>query len=188
MTSAHDVATYFVGRATEDGSLITHLKLQKLCYYAQGYSLALMNEPMFSEPIEAWEHGPVVRALYDDYKKYRRSPIPAAAAPPEIEPWRTKILDMVHRRFGWMSAWELRNRTHAEVPWREAWNSEDPNPELSNHSMKAFFRSTLRGERLTPEAADKEAVLDWINRNDELRAEVARGRAEISAGRGIRWD
>lgn len=188
MTTAYDAAAFFISCATQDGNLITHLKLQKLCYYAQGYSLALMGESMFTEPIEAWEHGPVVRAVWDRYKQYGKRSIPRSDELPEIEPWRLKILAMVHRRYGWMSAWELRNRTHDEMPWRHAWLSEESNAELSHDAMRAFFRSTLRGERLAPEADDKETVLDWIKGNDELRAEVEKGRAEIAAGRGIRWD
>ena len=39
MSSVHDAAQYFIRRAHEEGNLITHLKLQKLCCYAQGYSL-----------------------------------------------------------------------------------------------------------------------------------------------------
>lgn len=188
MSSVHDAATYFICRASEDGNIITHLKLQKLCYYAQGYSLALMGAPMFSDPIEAWEHGPVVRAIWNRYKQYRKSPIPAPDQLPEIERWRAKTLETVHKRYGWMSAWELRNRTHDELPWRDAWHSEDPNAELTHDSMRTFFHSALRGERRPPEPVDKEAVLDWINRNDELRKEAAKGRAEILAGRGVRWD
>ena len=186
MSSVHDAAQYFIQRAHEDGNLITHLKLQKLCYY-EGYALALLNEPMFEEEIEAWEHGPVVRTLYDEYKQYRRRPIPALVEPPEMEPWRGRILEMVHQRFGWMSAWELRNRTHAEVPWRESWNSNEPNPELSNVAMRDFFRSTLRGERVPPPPVAKTKVLEMLKNNDDLRKAAARGRSELRAGQGIPW-
>ena len=187
MSTAHDTAAYFIWRASEDGNLITHLKLQKLCYYAQGYALALMGEAMFAEPIEAWEHGPVVRVLYDEYKQFRRSPIPPGDEPAEIEPWRTRILEMVHQRFGWMSAWELRNRTHAEVPWRESWHSDEPNPELSNVVIRDFFRSTLRGERMHPPPVAKAKVLEMLKENDELRKAAAKGRSELRTGRGIPW-
>ena len=64
-------AKYFLAQASEDaGDLISNLKLQKLVYYAQGFHLALYDEPLFLEAIEAWTHGPVVPDLYRHYKKY----------------------------------------------------------------------------------------------------------------------
>lgn len=188
MTTVHDVATFFIARASEDGNLLTHLKLQKLCYYAQGYSLALIGEAMFSEPIEAWEHGPVVRALYDEYKQFRKRPIPADAGPPELESWRTRVLEMVHQRFGWMTAWELRNRTHAEIPWREAWLSNEVDAELSNESMREFFRTSLSGERRQPKPADRALVMQRLAQNRDLREATAKGRDEVASGRGRRWN
>ena len=73
LPSVNAVADYFLLKipcGTGDG--ITNLKLQKLVYYAQAWSLALRNgTPMFSEPIEAWASGPVCRPLYRRFKKYR---------------------------------------------------------------------------------------------------------------------
>ena len=55
---------------------ITHLKLQKLLYYAQGVFLSMNNgNKLFSERIMAWEHGPVVKEVYDYFKSYGRSEI-----------------------------------------------------------------------------------------------------------------
>ena len=187
MSSVHDAAQFFIQRAHEDGNLITHLKLQKLCYYAQGYALALLNEPMFEEEIEAWEHGPVVRALYDEYKRYRRNPIPPPDGEFEMEPWRKKMLEMVHQRYGWMPAWELRKQTHLESPWQEAWLSDDPRPVLSMQSMKVFFRTILRGQRLPAAPIAKSELLKIIKEDDALREATARGRADLRGGRKTSW-
>lgn len=60
---ALDVAKYFLflARNREAGDTISNLKIQKMLYYAQGYSLALFNKPLFDDRIEAWKHGPVVK-------------------------------------------------------------------------------------------------------------------------------
>ncbi len=188
MSTVRDIADYMLHRAEEDGLIVTHLKLQKLCYYVQGYSLALLSRPMFEAPIEAWEHGPVVRELYDEYKRYGKAPIPAPSAPPEIEPWRLKILEEVHRRFGWMTAWDLRNRTHDELPWREAWFDSQHNAALSSQSMRDFFRDELKHCRRPPEPVDKKKVIALLERDDDLRDQVNRARRELDAGRGEHWD
>ncbi|MFU7502447.1 MAG: Panacea domain-containing protein [Candidatus Tisiphia sp.] len=55
----------------EAGDTITQLKLQKLIYFAQGVSLALLDRPLFNEEIEAWKQEAVVRVLqkiFDNFK------------------------------------------------------------------------------------------------------------------------
>ena len=54
---------------------LTHLKLQKLLYFLNGWYLAIHGEPVIDEPFEAWPYGPVVRDLYDELKKYGSAPI-----------------------------------------------------------------------------------------------------------------
>ena len=48
MVSVHDVARYFLSLADDEaGDLLSNLKLQKLCYYAQGFRLALSGKPLY---------------------------------------------------------------------------------------------------------------------------------------------
>jgi uncharacterized phage-associated protein len=51
---AHEVAQAFLAFCNEYGDTLTNLKLQKLLYYAQGWYLAMHDEPLFDEPLEAW--------------------------------------------------------------------------------------------------------------------------------------
>ena len=46
MMKVKDVASYFLAKqdTEETGELISNLKIQKLCYYTQGFSLAINNE------------------------------------------------------------------------------------------------------------------------------------------------
>ena len=43
-------------------------KLQKLCYYAQAWSLAWTEKSLFDEDFEAWANGPVCRELFYAHK------------------------------------------------------------------------------------------------------------------------
>jgi uncharacterized phage-associated protein len=43
---------------------LTHLKIQKLLYFAQGWHLAYFDFPLFEDPVEAWKYGPVVTSVY----------------------------------------------------------------------------------------------------------------------------
>lgn len=62
--SVFDVAAYIL----EVRGPMSMGKLQKLIYYCQAGSLVWDGRPMFDEPIEAWESGPVVRSLYEAHR------------------------------------------------------------------------------------------------------------------------
>jgi uncharacterized phage-associated protein len=138
MASALDVAKYFLRFSDEEsGDLISNLKLQKLIYYAQGFHLALFDRPLFDEPVEAWQHGPVVPDVYHAYKEHGGQGIP-----PPIESdfscftnEQKEVLDEVYAVYGQFSAWKLRNMTHEESPWRDT----PSNMVITPERMKAFF-------------------------------------------------
>lgn len=123
MPTAMDVAQYFLAAlGTDAESDITNLKLQKLCAYAQAFSLAFLGEPLFREPLEAWTHGPVVPPLYEAFKKNGSNPIPPTEGLSENfarEPFTDKqkfVLDWIKNRYGSLSAWTLRERSHLDFP------------------------------------------------------------------------
>src|SRR5262245_17472647 len=67
--SAHDVAAELRRRMPSVGTK----KLHKLLYYCQGHHLASQSEPLFAEPIGAWDMGPVVERLWRD-ERYQLEP------------------------------------------------------------------------------------------------------------------
>lgn len=105
---------------------ITNLKLQKLLYYAQGISLAMYNTPLFVEDIEAWQHGPVVREVYNRYSTFKGRPIEIQTNNEdeqlitELEQNKVanEILNTTYKNFAIYTAWRLRNMTHEDgSPW-----------------------------------------------------------------------
>lgn len=142
MLTATTVAEYFLSK-TEDGAGegITNLKLQKLVYYAQGFSLAIFGHPLFEEDIEAWAHGPVVPELYRNYKIYGSESIPPPSRFDDscIDVDDASLLDEVYEVFGQYSAWKLRDMTHAEPPW-----TTTPTSEVIPHAvLKEYFETRL---------------------------------------------
>ena len=84
MANVHDVAKFFIDLAQkreqqQRGDLVTNLRLQKLLYFAQGWSLARYGKPLFDAPIEAWKFGPVVREVYNEYSANRANGISSDA-------------------------------------------------------------------------------------------------------------
>jgi len=127
MADVIDVANYILEisrEESEDGEyeLISHMKLQKLIYFCQGYSLALYGKPLFPEPIEAWTHGPVCPKLYHILKGYGSLPITASIDPEKIKlnEHERHLIGMVYDTYGQYSASCLRKITHEEGPWKNA--------------------------------------------------------------------
>lgn len=144
MYSAEDVAEYLIWRANEDadfGENISNLKLQKLLYYAQGFHLVLAGGPLFSEPIKAWKHGPVVECVYHKYKHHGASAIPTPADydPGRIDPETQSLIEDVYGVYGQYSAWGLRNLTHQEPPWQ---NTPDSHT-ISHEALSRFFSTQV---------------------------------------------
>lgn len=146
---AQDVGRYFLYLANQEKKPITNKKLQKLVYYAQAWSLVLNNKKLFSEPIEAWVHGPAVRSLYMQYKKFGFEPIME-----EVKSYALKIsgntkelLDSVWKIYGKMDAGYLEMLTHSEKPWQEAreglQSSESSDNEISLKMMKSYYAEKL---------------------------------------------
>lgn len=145
MATVFDVADYFLAKTDPElGDVMTNLKLQKLVYYAQGFSLALHNKPLFAEHLEAWEHGPVCPALYAKYKRskssmaiYPKMTLKDAGNP--FTPRQRKLLDDVYKTYGCFAAWTLREISHQDTAWHNAY----PNGIISHSAMKTSCLARL---------------------------------------------
>jgi uncharacterized phage-associated protein len=139
MASVHDVAKFFLTLSEpEEGDFITNLKAQKLCYYAQGFALAVLGRPLFDEEILRWDHGPVVRSLYDEFRKHSGNGIHVPEdfdADAVFTSEEQDLLREVWDVYGQFSAWKLRNMTHEEPPWKNTRRNEV----ITHEAMKAYF-------------------------------------------------
>ena len=65
MLKAIDVANFFVDLANSDpDDCMTNLRVNKLLYFAQAWSVVRRNKPLFEEDMQAWKYGPVVPEVY----------------------------------------------------------------------------------------------------------------------------
>jgi uncharacterized phage-associated protein len=119
-----NVTRYFIIRAYEDGieAEMTNMKIQKLLYYAQSLHLALYNEPLFDEEIQAWRYGPVCPPAYKFYSEFeaKQLPIPNQEYFLQIPSETKELLAEVWEYFGGYHAYKLSDMTHGEFPWKKA--------------------------------------------------------------------
>ena len=143
--TAQTVADYFLTLGDpEVGDGISNMKIQKLLYYAQGIYLAIANEPLFDDPIEAWRFGPVVPDVYHRFKThgFESVPVPQDFDATVFSADQRSILDEVNEAYGQFSAWKLRDMTHDEAPWRDA-DARGPNTVITHEALRAFFLTRL---------------------------------------------
>lgn len=123
MASVFQVANYFLSKSEPYGQFaITHLKLQKLVYYAQAWTLVIKKDPLFPERIEAWIHGPVCPDLYYTFRRYGFDTIePRVNADLSIfTEQEIGIMNAIWDAYGEFDGSYLEEMTHNEDPWKNA--------------------------------------------------------------------
>ena len=124
MINCSEAAQYFILRAYQDdrADQMTNMKVQKLLYYAQSLYLALFDEPLFPEEIQAWRYGPVCPSAYHLYSEFEANqlPIPSPEFVDKIPPEKRNLLEEVWEYFGEHHPYSLSSMTHLEFPWQKA--------------------------------------------------------------------
>lgn len=157
MYTAPQIANFFLHRAAEEGKPMEHLKLQKMVYIAYGWGLAVLDEKLFSEPIEAWKHGPVVASLYHEFKESKDQPINHfsimydldngnVCAPhiPQNDKDTLMVLEKVWKLYNHFSGWDLREKTHeAGTPWSETYDKYHQNKPIPDELIKSHFQQKI---------------------------------------------
>lgn len=149
MYSAISVANAFIELAKRDSATLTNMKLQKLVYIAQGFSLAMLDKPLFFNNVHAFQWGPVIPKLYEVVKQYGNNPIPDKIPyyfgddsididddnSPEVA-----IIKGVWDIYGKKTAAQLSTITHQpKTPWSETWAETQygviPNDVIKSHYL-----------------------------------------------------
>lgn len=148
--TASEVAKYFIVSSQRKNKPISNLKLQKLLYYAQAWHLVLQDRPLFSDDIEAWVHGPVVPAVFREYKPFGWRPIQIdSTIAQKFDETTIDHLKEVVRVYGKFDAIDLERLTHQETPWKDARGNlapdEPSNRVITREAMKKYYGARLIG-------------------------------------------
>jgi uncharacterized phage-associated protein len=94
------------------------MKLQKLVYYSQAWSLVWDEKPLFEENIEAWANGPVVRELFNYHRGQFTISSVLTGNPDLLNKDQRDTIDAVLEFYGNKSSQWLSDLTHMEDPWK----------------------------------------------------------------------
>ena len=143
-----DVAAYIL----EKKGTMSTMKLQKLVYYSQAWSLVWDDKPLFKENIEAWANGPVVRDLFDYHRgRYQIEAIEIGNSQLLNQEQRDTV-DVILEDYGDKSGQWLSDLAHHEDPWMNARKGLPPlergNRMISLDAMADYYSSLLVGNSI----------------------------------------
>jgi uncharacterized phage-associated protein len=161
--SAIAVVNWFIITNKHETRDLTHLKIQKLLYFAQGFFLANYDKPLFEEDIEAWKYGPVVNPVYQALKRYNENNITEpingfylsdtklATGIPKIESNDYLVLTFLIEFWNIykpIPVWRLVNITHMkDSPWQQIIDTiisgQTTNQVIPKELIKIYFKNII---------------------------------------------
>lgn len=145
MVNVFDVVKYILSKM----KIVTAMKLQKLAYYCQAWSIVWDGKALFDQEIEAWANGPVVRELYDWHKgmyEIKCSDLPNNKGNiSNLTKDQKETIDAVLDYYGGKSPQWLSDLAHSETPWQVARKGlpegERGNSIISRASLEEYYSS-----------------------------------------------
>lgn len=116
IVSAKDVAAEIMRLAAP----MSAMKLQKLVYYCQAWSLVWDELPLFDETIEAWANGPIVPELYKIHRGQFELSKWEHGNVSNLKDYQKETIAAVLKFYGDKTGQWLSELTHQESPWKEA--------------------------------------------------------------------
>ena len=98
----------------------------------------MYNSPLFSEEIQAWMHGPVVKQIYQKYNVCKGNSI-EDVQPVEIDIETAKFLELVYRRYGKYTGAELRNMSHLQNSYKNNYMENERNVRIPQKDILKDF-------------------------------------------------
>jgi len=141
MATVFDVAEYIL----RDQGPMTTMKLQKLVYYCQAWSLVWDEKPLFRDKIQAWASGPVVKELYEVHRGMFNISSIGKGDIGNLNAEEKATINAVLLAYGDKSAQWLADLTHMEQPWNDAREGYSPGDNCENEitlaSMIEYYGS-----------------------------------------------
>lgn len=158
--SIEDLILWFILRQS-----MSQKKIQKLCYYAQAWSLVFLDKDIINGiKFQAWVHGPVNLEIrkhlirfgwnnievsdeyYKIYNKTKKALVKDIDS--KFSASQLDVLNQVYNVYAKFDANQLEIFTHKELPWkekREGLEVLQPGKRIiSNKTMKTFYRGMLK--------------------------------------------
>ena len=124
---------------------MTAMKLQKLVYYSQAWSLVWDEQALFPEKVRAWVGGPVVPELFAAHQGQFNVTDEPKGDHKALTRDERETVEAVLKFYGDKSGQWLSDLTHREKPWRDARrglaDDQRGNVEITPKAMADYYGS-----------------------------------------------
>ena len=156
---ANQISNYIISLAQNNPEEnLTNMKLQKILYYLQGFHLALFNEVLFEEEIEAWKYGPVISKEYYTFKVYGNNSIIVPETNHSFDYLRDKQKKFINKVYGYFrqfSPVKMMELTHEESPWLDTYGKS-----------QVIDNEILKDEKKERKEAARFLLIDYLYDNE----------------------
>lgn len=125
IVSSQAVANKFLELANQSSKLLTNMQLQKLVFIAHGFTLAILDKPLYHKDTHAWQFGPVIPNLYKSLQKYGNGFVTDFIETDDKiddNSSEMEIIRAVWKSYGHMTGAQLSALTHKPgTPWSVTW-------------------------------------------------------------------
>jgi len=136
------VANKLLGLAKKGSRGLTPLKLVKLVYLCEGWSLALRDKSIIREEVEAWQYGPVIPELYAKIRHFKATPVTHLDSGEDVlSPDQEELIKSVYDAYKHLSGMQLSDLTHqAGTPWSKTWDKRNRKQVIPTSLIKDHFK------------------------------------------------
>ncbi len=136
------VANELLGLARSENRGLTPLKLVKLVYLCEGWSLALRDKSIIREDVQAWQYGPVIPELYAKIRQFKATPVTELeCAEGDVSADQKDLIKSVYDAYKHLSGMQLSDLTHqAGTPWSKTWDKQNRKRVIATALIKDHFK------------------------------------------------
>lgn len=164
MYEARKISNFLIARSETHKFPLTNLRLNKLLYFIHGWGLTSRPDGLVRNHFLAWAHGPVVRPVYDAFKRFDDDPITEPAqyldyvtgenrviAYDDISPDDTAVIERVFRSYDHYTTGQLVSISHVVGgPWHTVYSASAKdnraNLRIPNNIIRAHFLKEAGGQ------------------------------------------
>ena len=162
MLNSIDVANFFIDLAKSDPyNDMTNIRVNKMLFFAQGWSLVRRGKPLFKEDLRAWQYGPVVPSVYKAFQPCGNQKIVDFSGkfdPDKFSSEEIELLLDVSREYDKYSTTKLVNMTHEKgTPWQQVYR-EHESKVITKESILQYFETLEPIESFTVQLDESDFV------------------------------
>lgn len=144
-----DVALYILQLLSQNEIEVSAMKLQKICFYVQGWYVAKKGCPLFKHDFQAWRYGPVSPTLYKYHTKNATVSLNYTNIPGHIQNISDadkNFIEVIVSLYAGFTGLQLSELSHKQDPWINAKQNSPSTNEITLESMQEYFSKFLKSK------------------------------------------